>query len=145
MTVFGIGVDRVLLARIDAAASRWGERFARRILGPGELQIYRQTALCHPRRALQYLAKRFAAKEAFGKAMGTGLSAPMRMTLLDVLNDAHGRPQAQVHGDLALWLGSRRLRAHVSLSDESDAALAFVLLESWDGPGTAERSEGRTG
>jgi len=126
--IYGIGVDRVLVSRIETAAVRWGERFARRILGPGEFRVYLQQMRRHPRQGVAYLARRFAAKEAFAKAMGIGLRAPMLMPQLDVLNDACGKPQAIAHGDLDRWLQARNLKAHISLSDESDAALAFVLL-----------------
>lgn len=132
MTIYGIGVDRVLVPRIESAAVRWGERFARRVLGPGELRVYLQHTQRHPRLGVAYLARRFAAKEAFAKAMGIGLRAPMLMPHLDVLNDHCGRPQAIAHCDLNRWLQARNLQAHISLSDESDAALAFVLLSRKD-------------
>lgn len=129
MSIFGIGIDRVLLARIAAASARWGERFARKVLGPGEWSIYSQRLHMHPQRAVQFLATRFAAKEAFAKAMGIGLRSPMCMPHLEVLNDGCGKPLAVAHGDLQAWLSAHQLRAHVSLSDETDAALAMVLLE----------------
>jgi holo-[acyl-carrier protein] synthase len=126
--IYGIGVDRVLVSRIELAAVRWGERFARRVLGPGELRVYHQQVRRHSRLGVAYLARRFAAKEAFAKAMGIGLRAPMLMPHLDVLNDACGKPLAIAHGDLDQWLQAHNLQPHISLSDESDAALAFVLL-----------------
>jgi holo-[acyl-carrier protein] synthase len=129
MPTFGIGIDRVLIHRIESAFARWGERFARRVLGPQELEVFSERLQRHRKQGVHYLAKRFAAKEAFSKAMGLGLRSPMLMTRLEVLNDRAGKPIVRAHGDLALWLEARRLSAHVSISDEQDAAIAFVMLE----------------
>lgn len=130
--IVGVGTDIVLIERIETLLQRWGERFARRVLGPGELAEYRRR---HGKNghgqvyAARYLAKRFAAKEAFGKALGVGLRAPMSLHSLEVLNDARGRPVAIVHNKLARHFEEQRLIAHVSLSDERDSALAFVMIE----------------
>ena len=86
--------------------------------------------------AARYLAKRFAAKEAFGKALGVGLHAPMSLHSLQVLNDARGRPIAQPRKALAAYMAERGLVAHVSLSDETDSAVAFVIVESPQEPRT---------
>ena len=130
MPSFGIGIDRVLIHRIATAFERWGYRFAHRVLGPGELEVFDQRVRAHPRQGLHYLAKRFAAKEAFAKAMGCGLRSPMFMPRLDILNDAYGKPVAHAHGDLKQWLADRGLTAHISLTDEQDAAMAIVMLEA---------------
>src|SRR5690606_548123 len=130
--IHGVGTDIVLVERIEALLARWGERFARRVLGDQELAEYRR------RRgkgghgsayATRYLAKRFAAKEAFGKALGVGLHAPMTLHSLQVLNDARGRPVAVARNALERHLEENGLVAHVSLSDERDSALAFVMIE----------------
>lgn len=130
MPTFGIGIDRVLIHRIDSAYQRWGDRFARRILGSQELVVFANRLQRNQRQGIHYLAKRFAAKEAFSKAMGLGLRAPMLMPRLEVLNDSSGKPTAYPHGELARWLEARRLKAHVSISDEQDAAIAIVILET---------------
>jgi len=130
MSTFGIGIDRVLIHRVAAAYQRWGERFAKRVLGPQELEVFRRRLQRHHRQGVHYLAKRFAAKEAFSKAMGLGLHSPMLMPRLEVLNDRGGKPFAKAHGDLAAWLDTRGLKAHVSISDEQDAAISFVILET---------------
>lgn len=142
--IVGIGTDIVRIDRIDALQMRWGERFARRVLGPAELAEYRRrharpASTAHPdsdeaqrrgrARAVRYLAKRFAAKEAFSKAIGLGLRGPMTLLSLEILNDARGRPVAHPRKALAAWLAERGWRAHVSISDEIDAALAFVVIE----------------
>ncbi|NCW01169.1 MAG: holo-[acyl-carrier-protein] synthase, partial [Betaproteobacteria bacterium] len=92
MSTFGIGLDRVLIHRIAAAYDRWGQRFAQRVLGPQELEVFWQRHQRHQRQGIQYLAKRFAAKEAFAKAMGLGLRSPMLMPRLELLNDSLGKP-----------------------------------------------------
>src|SRR5690606_11731439 len=104
------GTDIVLVARIENLLARWGERFARRVLGPDELAEFlrRRGRGEHGRAyAARYLAKRFAAKEAFGKALGLGLRAPMTLLSLQVLNDARGRPVAHPRKALAAYLAER--------------------------------------
>lgn len=131
--IHGIGTDIVRIERIESLIERWGARFARRVLGPDELREFerRQQRGEHgPGYAARYLAKRFAAKEAFSKALGLGLRAPMSLLSLQVLNDRRGRPVAVARNALAAYLQQQGLRAHVSLSDEIDAAVAFVVLES---------------
>ena len=130
----GIGTDIVRIARIDALVNRWGDRFVRRILGPDELrEFFRRRERGGPqhghRRSVDYLAKRFAGKEAFSKALGTGLRGPMTLLSLQILNDAAGKPIAVPRKALASWMRQNRYRCHVSLSDEFDAAIAFVVIE----------------
>ena len=133
--IYGVGTDIVLVERVETLLTRWGDRFARRVLGDDEFAEYRR------RRgkgghgsgyATRYLAKRFAAKEAFGKALGVGLRAPMTLLSLQVLNDARGRPVAVARNALEGHMRANRLVAHVSLSDERDSAIAYVILESRD-------------
>jgi len=132
--IFGIGTDIVRMERIAALVARWGERFPRRILGPDEQAEFnrrrdRGGPIHGERRAIDYLAKRFAAKEAFSKALGTGLRWPMTLLSLQILNDPAGKPVAVPRKALAGWMAERNLRSHVSVSDESDAAIAFVVIE----------------
>ena len=130
--IYGIGTDIVLVDRVQRMLERYGERFARRVLGPDELTEYRRRfgkAGHGSGYACRYLAKRFAAKEAFGKALGLGLRAPMTLLSLQVLNDARGRPVARARNALDAYLRERGLVAHVSLADEVDRAMAFVVLE----------------
>lgn len=130
--IYGIGTDIVLIARIRSLQARWGDRFARRVLGPDELREYLRRhgrGTPGPERAVRYLAKRFAAKEAFSKAIGLGLRGPMTLLSLQVLNDPRGRPVAVPRKALEPWMQSRGLVAHVSISDEVDSALAFVVVE----------------
>lgn len=134
--IAGIGTDIVLLGRIQRLCDRYADRFARRVLGPDELVEFerrRSRGTADGRtgndRAVRYLAKRFAGKEAFSKALGLGLREPMTLLSLQILNDGRGKPYAVARKALAPYLAERGLRAHVSLSDEVDSALAFVILE----------------
>lgn len=130
--IYGIGTDIVLISRIRILIDRWGERLPRRVLGPEELREYQrrhERGRSGPERAVRYLAKRFAAKEAFSKAIGFGLRGPMTLLSLQILNDARGQPIAVPRKALEPWLRERGLVAHVSLSDELDSALAFVVVE----------------
>jgi holo-[acyl-carrier protein] synthase len=130
--IYGIGTDIVLIARIRTLIERWGERFPRRVLGPDELREYTRRhgrGTPGPERAARYLATRFAAKEAFSKAIGLGLRGPMTLLSLQVLNDPRGKPVAVPRKALEPWLRERGLVAHVSISDEVDSALAFVVVE----------------
>jgi holo-[acyl-carrier protein] synthase len=131
--IYGIGTDIVQLDRIERLHDQHGERFAKRILGASELAEYRrraERALAHGHKAAtRYLAKRFAAKEAFSKALGTGLRAPMTLLSVEVLNDARGRPYAITHSDLLVFMQQEGLNAHVSISDEVQHIVAFVILE----------------
>ena len=76
------------------------------------------------------LAKRFAAKEALGKALGTGVREPILLPAIAVIHDALGKPAFEYSPVLAAYLAAKGLTAHLSLSDESDSALAFVILET---------------
>ena len=127
--IFGIGTDICDLRRIAAAQTRHGDRFAQRVLGPAELQVWRARGQRWPERAVRYLATRFSAKEAFSKAIGLGLRMPMTWRHCEILNHASGAPYVLVHGSLHDWCAARDLRFHVSVSDESDYASSFCVAE----------------
>jgi holo-[acyl-carrier protein] synthase len=127
--IYGIGSDVSDLRRIAAALERRGERFAERVLGPAELEVFRARRARAELRGVAYLGTRFAAKEAFSKAIGLGMRMPMTWQACEVVNAPSGRPEVRLHGGLAAWCTARRLIAHVSLSDEADRALAFVVVE----------------
>ncbi|WP_022960987.1 holo-ACP synthase [Halopseudomonas pelagia] len=119
----GIGTDMVLVSRIEAALGRQGERFARRILTEAEWQRF----AAHKQPA-RYLAKRYAAKEAVLKALGTGLAQGMSWQHIQIDNDSLGAPLVRLSGVAALRLkqggGGEML---LSLSDEREQALAFAI------------------
>jgi holo-[acyl-carrier protein] synthase len=123
--IFGVGTDVVEIERIEKALGRWGERFARRILCDPELKRF----LGH-RQPAAYLAKRFAAKEAFTKALGTGIQAPANWHGVWVINQPSGKPDLEFSAPLQSLLSERGIsRAHLSLADERGVAVATVILE----------------
>ena len=123
--IYGVGTDVVEIGRIEQALARWGERFAERILCEPELHRFRSH-----RQPVAYLAKRFAAKEAFTKALGTGIKAPANWHGLWVANHPSGKPHLEFSKPLSALLSARGItRAHVSLSDERGVAVATVILE----------------
>ncbi|MEN9794929.1 MAG: hypothetical protein RJA17_1469 [Pseudomonadota bacterium] len=130
--IVGVGTDVVLTDRMRTLLSRWGGRLSDRILGPTERERFaaQQGSGAQPAdRAVSYLAKRFAGKEAVGKALGCGLSRPMGLQRLELLNDARGAPVVVAHGELAEHLEREGLVVHVSLSDEQSMAQAFAVVE----------------
>jgi len=100
------------------------------MLGDHELAVYRARSERVPQRGISYLATRFSAKEAFSKAIGLGMRMPMTWRACELVKAASGKPEIKLHGALADWFDSRRLVAHVSVSDESDYAAAFVVVET---------------
>ncbi len=123
--IVGIGTDLCDVGRVAAALDRFGERFAVRILVERELERFRR----HNRPA-NYLAKRFAAKEALSKALGTGIRAPVNWHNIEIRNAASGRPFIQPSERLQRLFDERGIRAaHLSLTDERAMACAFVVLE----------------
>jgi holo-[acyl-carrier protein] synthase len=123
--ILGIGTDLVEIHRIEKALARFGERFARRILVERELERFRR----HKKPAA-WLAKRFAAKEAFSKAMGTGIHFPVNWHNVSVENAPSGKPVLHFSDALAELMRGRGISsAHVSLTDELTLACAFVVLE----------------
>ena len=122
--IHGIGTDIVAVSRIAALHQRHGERALEKLLAPAERADCRDSA-----QPARFLAKRFAAKEAFGKALGTGVRAPVLLTAIAVIHDALGKPGFEYSPGLSAHLAELDLIAHLSLSDEGDSALAFVILE----------------
>ena len=123
--ILGIGTDVCSIGRVAEVLGRHGERFVRRILTPAERERYART-----RDKAGHLAKRFAAKEAFSKAIGTGIHAPFRWHSITVGRDPRGKPLIVPSVDMARHLEALGVtRAHISLTDDHDVALAFVVLE----------------
>ena len=128
--IYGIGADVCDIRRIEVTVQRRGERFAQRVLGPDELQLYQARSLRAPARGLRFLATRFSAKEAFSKAIGLGIRWPMTWRACQVLNEPSGKPVLHLSGELALWFEARGLTGHVTVTDETDYAATFVVVES---------------
>ena len=127
--IYGIGTDICDLRRIRSVLERHGERFAQRILSPAELATYRSRGERWPERGVSFLATRFSAKEAFSKAIGLGMRMPMTWRLCEVAKEASGKPCIVLHGELKAWFEARGLVAHVSVTDETDYAASFVVVE----------------
>jgi holo-[acyl-carrier protein] synthase len=132
--IYGIGTDVCDIRRMAATLARRGERFAEKVLGPHELEVFRARRAKVESRGVSYLATRFAAKEAFSKAIGLGMRMPMTWRSCEIVKEATGKPGIRLHGDLASWFDDRHLVAHVSVSDESDYAAAFVVVETKNNP-----------
>jgi holo-[acyl-carrier protein] synthase len=123
--ILGTGTDLIDVRRIERALARFGHRFARRVLVDDEYRRF-----CTHAKPAHYLAKRFAAKEAFSKAMGTGIHFPVNWHNVSVANERSGRPYLKFSAALETLLAQRGIcRAHLSLSDEVEMACAFVVLE----------------
>lgn len=127
--VYGIGTDICDVRRIRASLDKHGERFARKILSDAELATWKARSARWPERGVRYLATRFSAKEAFSKAVGMGMRMPMTWRLCEVGKLASGQPVIVLHGGLKEWFEARGLTALVSVTDETDYAASFVVVE----------------
>ena len=127
--IYGIGTDICDVRRIEATLQRQGERFVRKVLSDGELAVWQRRSARWPQRGLRFLATRFSAKEAFSKAIGLGMRMPMSWRRCEIANLPGGQPVIVLHGDLKTWFESRGLRAHVTVTDETDYAASFVVVE----------------
>ncbi len=127
--IYGIGTDICDVRRIAATFERQGERFAQRVLGDAELVVWRARSTRWPQRGLRYLATRFSAKEAFSKAIGLGMRAPMSWRLCEISNLNSGQPVIVLHGALKEWFEAQGLSAHVTVTDETNYAASFVVVE----------------
>jgi len=122
--IYGIGTDIVQIARIRRALDRHGEAFAARILADIEWEEWQAV-----RDQARFLAKRFSAKEAFGKALGIGISPPATFHALIVQHDKQGKPEFAYDDALASHMKSNALRAFLSLTDEKEYVVAFAVIE----------------
>ncbi|MCP1675898.1 holo-[acyl-carrier protein] synthase [Natronocella acetinitrilica] len=125
MSIVGVGTDLVAIHRIAAAMERHGERFARRVLADAEVEQW-----LHRGKTAAFLAKRFAAKEALSKALGCGIGAQVGFHDIHISSDGSGAPALILSGAGLEHARSKGVVAcHLSLSDERDYALAYVVLE----------------
>ncbi|RXZ32399.1 holo-ACP synthase [Oxalobacteraceae bacterium CAVE-383] len=127
--IYGIGTDIIKIDRIAAALARNGDRFAGRILGDEEMAKFKDRSARVPARGISFLATRFAAKEAFSKAIGLGMRMPMTWRSMQVLNAPGGKPVVVLSGALLAWFTEQGLRAHVTITDEVEYGVAFVIVE----------------
>lgn len=127
--IYGIGTDVCDIRRIEAVLQRQGERFVRKVLTDAEFTVWQKRSARWPQRGLSYLATRFSAKEAFSKAVGLGIRMPMTWRACEVANLPSGQPVIVLYGDLKTWFEAQGLRAHVTVTDETDYAASFVVVE----------------
>jgi len=122
--IYGIGTDIVRVARMQDNLQRFGARFAARILAAPELEEF-----AADKRPAHFLAKRFAAKEAAVKALGTGFRGGVKLADICVTHDGKGKPGLSYSGRTASMLSEAGVdRSYLSLADENDYAVAFVIL-----------------
>jgi holo-[acyl-carrier protein] synthase len=126
--IIGIGTDILQIGRLQAAYDRTNGRLAEKILSADELAIFKQRLTRNHKRGIAFLATRFAAKEAFSKAIGLGMRMPMTWRSLQTLNEPSGKPVTSYLGTLADFMYERGWEAQVTVSDEQDMAIAFVIV-----------------
>ena len=132
--IYGIGTDICDVRRIRASLERHGDRFAKKVLSDAEFSTWKARGTRWPERGVRYLATRFSAKEAFSKAIVLGMRMPMTWRLCEIakLPQDHpnaGKPCIVLHGGLKDWFDARGLTAHVSVTDETDYAASFCVVE----------------
>ncbi len=122
--ITGVGTDIAAVARLGKLYENHGERALEKLLAPQE-----RAAFDKAKDPARFLAKRFAAKEAFGKALGCGVVAPATLPNIAVIHNELGKPAFEYAPQLAQMMVERGLTAHLSISDEAEYAVAFVVLE----------------
>src|SRR3546814_7360061 len=124
------GVQTCALPIFERVHARYGEKFVHRVLGPGEIAVFERRYRRDAQRGVRFLASRFAAKEAFSKAIGLGMHGPMAWSRMQTLNAPGGKPRVSQGEPLASWYSARFGAAHVSITEESDMGVAFVGIEA---------------
>jgi len=132
--IYGIGTDICDVRRIRTSIERHGDRFALKILSEAEFATWQQRSARWPERGMRYLATRFSAKEAFSKAVGMGMRMPMTWRHCEIAKAPSGKPEIVLHGALKIWFEAQRLSAHVTVTDETDYAVSFVVVEQANQP-----------
>lgn len=123
--IYGIGIDVIQPHRVARLLEKYGERFVKRVLTPLEQPRYARSA-----QPVLFLANRFAAKEAFSKAMGTGFRYPVTLQCISVVQNSAGKPSLAFNEALAELVSRNGITGHhLTISDESNLACACVVLE----------------
>ncbi len=128
--IVGIGTDICDVRRVRESLLRHGERFARKVLSDAEFAQWQTRSARWPERGVRFVATRFSAKEAFSKAIGLGMRMPMTWRSCEISNLSSGAPVIVLHGELKAWFESKGYKAHVSVTDETDYAASFCVVES---------------
>jgi len=126
--IVGIGTDLLQMSRLQAAYERTQGRLAKRILGDEEYEVFQHRLSRNRKRGMAYLATRFAAKEAFSKAIGLGMHMPMSWRSLQTLNEPSGKPYTKYSGALLRFMEDKQWHAHVTVTDEQEMVMAFVVV-----------------
>lgn len=123
--IAGIGVDMVKVERVSRSLDRFGERFVGKILAPDEIAVWRET-----RNPVALLAKRFAAKEAVAKALGTGMRGGVHFPQIVIRSKRSGAPEVVLSGAAAERAERLKVMAtHITISDEEEYVVAFAVME----------------
>ena len=126
--IYGVGTDLVDIERVKKILLKNRDGFVKKVLSEHEQALFANKA-----DSAAYCAKRFAAKEAFAKALGTGIGRVVSFQDLTVRNNENGKPHFIASEKLRQFLVEKNIKqAHLSISDESQNAIAFVILESKD-------------
>ena len=128
--VVGIGTDLLKLDRLTASYERTKGRLAERVLGEDEMKVFKHRLSRNHARGMAYLATRFAAKEAFSKAIGLGMHMPMTWRSLQTLNEPSGKPYLAYSGELAQFMAQKAWEGIVTITDERDMVCAFVVVQT---------------
>jgi holo-[acyl-carrier protein] synthase len=123
--IYGIGTDIAAVARLRSFWERHGDKALEKLLAPDEFSDFARAS-----DKGRFLAKRFAAKEAFAKALGTGVRPPALLPAMGVVHDEMGKPNMKCYGQLGKMLENLCLKTHLSISDEAEYAVAYVILET---------------
>ncbi|MBI2379834.1 MAG: holo-ACP synthase [Gammaproteobacteria bacterium] len=125
MSIYGIGTDIAHISRVQRSLDRHGQAFAERVLSDKEMPEYHAS-----KQPARLVAKRFAVKEAVSKALGTGIGAELSFQDVSVGHDAQGKPLLEFSEAASARLAARGITGHhLSLSDDQDTVVAFVVLE----------------
>ncbi len=127
--IVGIGTDICDIRRVQTTWERQGERFARKVLSDAEFEVWQARSVRWTQRGVRYVATRFSAKEAFSKAIGLGMRMPMTWQRCEIANLPSGKPVIVLHDELKTWFEAQGWVAHVSVTDETEYAASFVVVE----------------
>ena len=128
--IYGIVTVICDIRRIRDSLECHGDRFAEQVLTAQELQVWRARSARWPERGVRYLATRFSAKEAFSKAVGMGMRMPMTWRNCEIANLPSGQPTIVLHGAMKQWMDEKGLKAHITVTDESEYAASFCVVET---------------
>ena len=128
--IYGIGTDICDVRRIRQSLAKYGDRFGKRVLSPTEYAVWQARTARSSERGVRYMATRFSAKEAFSKAVGMGIRMPMTWRRCEIANHPSGAPYILLCGALKEWFDARSLKAHISVTDETDYAASFCVVET---------------